>query len=153
MHYRLITALAAVASLSIVLVACGSDTSTAKPNDDGVVEITMKDSRFVPNRIEVEAGERVMFRFTNDGALVHEAFIGTMAEQQAHANDVGMGHGSMSTPKTSTPDPDMGELMVTVDPGKRSELTYTAADAGTVLIGCHQPGHWDAGMRATVDVA
>ena len=153
MHHRLVPALVAVVLLSIVLAACGSDDPTAKPNDDGVVEITMKDSRFVPNRIEVEAGDRVVFRFTNDGALVHEAFIGTMAEQQGHEDEGGMDHGSMSTSEKSTPDPDMDELMVTVDPGKRGELTYTPDEAGTVLIGCHQPGHWEAGMRATVDVA
>lgn len=38
---------------------------------------------------------------------------------------------------------------ITVDPGDRGELTY---ETGSVLIGCHQPGHYDAGMMVEVTV-
>ena len=37
-------------------------------------------------------------------------------------------------------------------PGETGEMTYTATVAGSLLIGCHQPGHWDAGMKATIDI-
>ena len=42
--------------------------------------------------------------------------------------------------------------IVTVEPGREATLTEVFDRAGTVVIGCHQPGHWESGMRATVDV-
>lgn len=41
---------------------------------------------------------------------------------------------------------------ITVDPGDRGELTYAIGETGSVLIGCHQPGHYDAGMMVEVTV-
>ena len=42
---------------------------------------------------------------------------------------------------------------ITVEPGERGETTHTFGDeAGEVLIGCHQPGHYEGGMVATIDV-
>ncbi len=41
---------------------------------------------------------------------------------------------------------------ITVDPDESGELTYTFDQLGTIEIGCHQPGHYDAGMRVTVTV-
>lgn len=41
---------------------------------------------------------------------------------------------------------------ITVDPGDRGELTSTFGDADTILIGCHQQGHDDAGMVVEVTV-
>ena len=40
---------------------------------------------------------------------------------------------------------------VTVEPGDTAELTHTFDDTGTIEIGCHQEGHYAAGM--TVEVA
>jgi uncharacterized cupredoxin-like copper-binding protein len=42
---------------------------------------------------------------------------------------------------------------LTVQPGKTRELEHTFDEAGEVLIGCHQPGHYDAGMKVTVTVS
>lgn len=43
------------------------------------------------------------------------------------------------------------EPMVTVSPGRRAEMRHRFDEAGPVLLGCHQPGHWEAGMKATVE--
>ena len=52
-----------------------------------------------------------------------------------------------------------GETMSHDDPnavvlaaGETKELTWRFSEAGTVLIGCHQPGHYAAGMTGTVVV-
>jgi uncharacterized cupredoxin-like copper-binding protein len=37
--------------------------------------------------------------------------------------------------------------------GESGELTHTFDEAGTIEIGCHQPGHYDAGMRVNITVA
>ena len=41
---------------------------------------------------------------------------------------------------------------VTVEPGESATLTYTFEEAGTVEVGCHQPGHYKAGMKMQIDV-
>lgn len=42
---------------------------------------------------------------------------------------------------------------ITLGPGKTGELTYSFERAGTVEVGCHQPGHYAAGMRVSETVA
>src|SRR4029453_6500178 len=86
-----------VSALGLVAAACGGDDDTAAPNDAGVVEIAMKDSRFDPAEINVKAGEEVTIRFTNDGELDHEAFIGTEAEQDAHEEEMRSGESADMT--------------------------------------------------------
>ena len=41
---------------------------------------------------------------------------------------------------------------ITVPPGKIRTITYTFGHSGTVLLGCHLPGHYAYGMRGTVTV-
>jgi uncharacterized cupredoxin-like copper-binding protein len=85
--------------------------------------------------------------------VTHEAILGDDAMQMAHhaemtastgamAND-GMGHSGSS--ETSA-------FAVTVEAGKTGELTHKFTESGTVLIGCHEPGHWEAGMKATIKI-
>ncbi|HZD22712.1 MAG TPA: hypothetical protein VE569_04835 [Acidimicrobiia bacterium] len=40
----------------------------------------------------------------------------------------------------------------TASPGEIRTLTWTFTEADTVLIGCHEPGHYLAGMKATINV-
>lgn len=42
---------------------------------------------------------------------------------------------------------------VVLAPGDTKDLTWTFTEPGTVLIGCHQPGHYSAGMTGTITVA
>jgi uncharacterized cupredoxin-like copper-binding protein len=42
---------------------------------------------------------------------------------------------------------------LTVEPGKTGELQHTFDAAGETLIGCHEPGHYEAGMRVAVTVS
>ena len=43
--------------------------------------------------------------------------------------------------------------MVTVAPGQTGEVIWRFTKAGSVAIGCLQPGHYDAGMKGSVKVA
>ena len=142
-------------ALTLILSGCGGDDDTATPSDDAVVEITMKDSRFDPTKVEVEAGDEVTFRFTNDGELDHEAFVGTESEQNAHEDE--MRSSDEDTSDTSHSEGHSGmandsERDITVVPGDSGDLHYTFEEPGTVLIGCHEPGHYRGGMKATVTV-
>ena len=43
--------------------------------------------------------------------------------------------------------------VLTVEPGDTGELSYTFDEAGPVQIGCHEPGHFEAGMVLDVEVS
>lgn len=137
--------LLAAALLAIVLTACGGDTEPA--GDARRVAIDMTDNAFAPDTVEVAAGESVTFVFSNDGEAVHEAYIGTAADQEAHADDMADDHGG-----GHDMDDEDGDAL-DVEPGDTGELTYTFDESGEYLIGCHQPGHYEAGMRLDVEVA
>lgn len=108
----------------------------------GDVAVTMTDAmRFTPDLLTVKAAEEVTFVVRNDGVIVHEFFVGTEPEQAEHAKEMaagGMSHGH--------------DNALSVEPGTTGSLTMTFADAGTLLVGCHEPGHYAAGMRATLTV-
>ncbi|MGI8998535.1 MAG: hypothetical protein ACR2GO_02355 [Candidatus Limnocylindria bacterium] len=42
---------------------------------------------------------------------------------------------------------------VSVDPGETAEFSYTFEEPGNLLVGCHEPGHYDRGMVAEVSVS
>lgn len=148
---RSLAALTLAAILALAAAGCSNDSNGG--NDSGMssgsgrtVTVKMTDNTYDPQQLDVAKGEQVTFRFVNDGQLTHEAYIGSESDQKDHETEMmsGGGHGSMN----------MGdEPMVTVQPGKTGELTHTFDESGTVLIGCHQPGHWASGMKATVTVS
>jgi len=41
---------------------------------------------------------------------------------------------------------------VTVKPGRSATITHTFDEAERVEIGCHQPGHYAAGMKVAITV-
>jgi len=158
--------LVAFGIVPLLFAACGGDDDAATPSDDGVIEITMKDNTFEPDAIEVASGETVTFEFRNEGDVEHEAFVGTEAEQEAHEADMSgeseggdAGHGGdvMDDPGTSAeemPDEDHeSSSAVSVAPGDSASFEHTFDEAGTILIGCHEPGHYEDGMKITVTVA
>jgi uncharacterized cupredoxin-like copper-binding protein len=149
---RLVTAVAAALLLTGVA-GCGSHGSapTASPAAGRTVEVTMTDNAFAPNQLQVSKGETVTVKFRNAGAAKHEAVIGDEATQLRHhsestASTAAMehGHGGEGAANSEA---------VSVAPGQSGALTHTFDETGAVLIGCHEPGHWEAGMKATVIVA
>ena len=142
---RTTVALAVLAtSLALVAVACGSDdedTVTAAPR---TIEVEMRDIAFSTTELRVEEGETVTFRFANVGKVAHDAFVGDTAAQQDHEEEM-EGDGDMHHGDD--------DEAVTVEPGESATLTHTFDEAGTIEIGCHQPGHYAAGMKVMVEVA
>jgi uncharacterized cupredoxin-like copper-binding protein len=140
--------LAILALLVGFLAACSGPASpgSALPSSGGsptVVAVTMTDEfRFVPDQFSFSSGETVRFEVTNAGAIRHEFFIGDDHAQADHeAEMIEMGGMTHDEPDG-----------IFVDPGEPKVLEHTFVTAGTVLIGCHEPGHYDAGMLATVAV-
>ncbi len=84
--------------------------------------------------------QTVRFEFTNEGQSTHEFLIGDEADQAEfeEAMQADMDHGT-----------DAG---VSVDPGQTDSFEYTFDEAGELLAGCHEPGHYETGMVATITV-
>lgn len=145
------TMIALAASLVLVASACGGDAgnggTVAGGGETRTVEVEMVDIAFEPDSLDVDQGATVRFVFTNTGAIAHDAFLGDAAAQDDHemqmreADDAGDMGG------------DEAEGAITVEPGGTGELTYTFDKAGTFEVGCHQVGHYDAGMKITVTVS
>ena len=151
-HRIAIVATATVAGL--FLAACGADgpaTTSSAANSDGTttIDVTMTDMAFTPTAVQMNAGDTVIFRFRNEGQAIHEAVIGDEAFQEEHATEMTAMASGVDSMKH---DIDGEAVPLVVQPGETGELTYTATVAGSLLIGCHQPGHWDAGMKATINV-
>ena len=169
MNYSRVS-IAALTIPLLLITACGGQAKTAAGEGSGrVIDVTMTDNSFAPGQIQVVKGETVTLRFHNNGAAVHEAVIGDDALQAQHHQQMmsgtgdGMNHGSLPTraSTTVTGGMDHGNMnsggtadddATTVQPGQTREMKHTFTDAGTTLIECHQPGHWEAGMKATLNV-
>lgn len=151
---RRLTRTTAVAAL-ILLTACGNsghDSMTGMNHDTGAsgasanktLDIDMVDIAFAPKALDMAKGSTVRFVFHNKGATAHEAAIGDRAFQDAHEGEMGKA-GNMENMH--------GADAVSVAPGQTGELNYTFSRPGTIIIGCHEPGHYAAGMRVQLTVA
>lgn len=138
------------AAVTVLGAACGGGAdSGGSAEADRVVEVAQTDNAFSPDAITATVGETVTFKFTNNGAVAHDAFIGDAKAQEEHGKDrAKSGEDSMGGGEDSMGG---GEALM-LEPGKSGELTYTFDEAGEILIGCHEPGHYEGGMKATVTV-
>jgi uncharacterized cupredoxin-like copper-binding protein len=131
----------------VLVVACSSNgaspPATGEPADATTrIEVGLTDSlRIEPAAMTVPAGVPVTFVVTNEGAIEHEFVLGDEATQAAHEAEMasgGMGHDTANS--------------ITLAAGETKELTFTFEAPGETLAGCHLPGHYDGGMRATITI-
>ncbi len=132
---------------ALVTTACGGDGSETETAQSRTVAVDMVDIAFRPPTLTAKAGERIRFVFRNTGKAVHDAFIGDAAAQAEHEKEMRAADGDAHAGHDDDRD------AVTVEPGKTGKLTYTFERPGTVEIGCHQPGHYAAGMKLAVTVS
>ena len=137
------------------LAACGSETHPVGSVEPRTIAVQMRTNEFDPAHVEVADGETIRFVFTNTDTIPHEAYLGDEHAQEAHESQIGTGHdmdGSESGGHDMGHDDD--QVAITVDAGETGELTHTfTADENGWLIGCHEPGHYDAGMRLLINVS
>jgi uncharacterized cupredoxin-like copper-binding protein len=114
---------------------------------DRTIQIEATDQlRFGPDQISVTKGETVAFVITNTGNLPHEFVIGDEAVQEEHEAE-------MAEDAEEEMD-EMGDKPYAVDvpAGETVTLVYTFDEEGMLIAGCHVPGHYGAGMKATIIV-
>lgn len=116
------------------------DSVAAQPR---AIAVSMTDElRFVPASFTVQAGETVRFVVSNEGQIVHEFLIGDEGDQGRFEGEMGEMDGIEHD----------GEAGVSVEPGTEEEFEYTFGEAGGLLAGCHEPGHYAGGMVATISI-
>jgi uncharacterized cupredoxin-like copper-binding protein len=121
----------------------GGGSTSAEPGTSGFVAGTAAATRairvvagpgdaFSPSSISVARGETVTFVVTTAGPIVHEFMVGpadAVAADQA------------GTPEVA----DVGMMQT-------KSVTVTFDGSGPYAFACHQPGHYEAGMRGTITI-
>ena len=87
---------------------------------------------FSPSEVRIAPGETITFVVTTMGPYVHEFKVGPAAEVAADSD---------AAPEIA----DIGMMQT-------KSLTYTFSDPGPFAFACHEPGHYEAGMRGVITV-
>ncbi len=112
---------------------------------DRTIRIKALDTmRYDKRRLKVRAGETVRFIVTNTGKIRHEFVIGDAAEQREHEKEM-QGMSGMVMPDEANG--------ISLAPGQTKSIVWQFAGPGTVELACHEPGHYDAGMRSRIRVS
>ncbi len=128
-----------LAALALATACAAPAGGSSDSGDERRVTLTAHWSRFSVTDVEVSAGTTVRFVVHNADPIAHELIVGDQAVQDRHENGTEAHHGERP-----------GE--VSVPAGATAETTYRFDRPGTVLFGCHLPGHWAYGMRGTIEV-
>jgi len=112
----------------------------------------------MPDPVDIAPGETVLLHVVNGGLLIHEAVIGDQAVQDAWEAAEGAAAGAPPgpTPLVSVP-PDVSGIRIVVPSGQRVDYVWSVTTdpsaLNALILGCHIPGHWAAGMKAAIRVA
>lgn len=105
------------------------------------VEMT-DDMRFTPSAVQVSEGETLRIVVSNAGQVMHELVIGDRESLEEHAELM------LRFPNMEHDEP----YMAHVPPGETAEIVWTFNRAGEFEFACLLPGHYQAGMLATIKV-
>jgi uncharacterized cupredoxin-like copper-binding protein len=158
-------------TLALVIAACGDDSTeptvsttggqtattstqaqdpTTTSTDDGerVVEITMTEFAFEPDRVEVHAGETVRFLVVNEGRVEHELRLSNPHRVEEH---LASGHDDHE--EEGGHHEEDGDVFIELQPGETGELVVDFPEDTTVYteMVCLLPGHYEAGMVGDLD--
>lgn len=148
---------AVLAAAVVALVGCGGGgtkssgaAAVAQPANAAqatrTVDIEANDDlKFVPANATVAKGATVAFKVTNVGKMDHEFEVGNRAFQDDHEKEMRGMPAGMDMPDEATG--------FDVKPGETKTIAFTFPAAGTLLYGCHEPGHYAAGMKGTIKVS
>ncbi len=136
------------------VVAPVADAASKSNSKAGVrtIDVEMLANAYKPTLIKVGVGETVNFRFVNTTVAPHEALIGDMNAQIKHAKEMkAMAKEGGTRSEHMDHAPSKGYVLVKAKSTKT--MSYKFTKAGRLLIGCHQPGHWEGGMKLTLVIA
>jgi plastocyanin len=88
--------------------------------------------RFYPDIVAIVAGETITFEVTTMGMTTHEFMVGPASDVAAD---------TQGTPEVA----DIGMMQT-------KSVTYTFTGSGPFSFACHAPGHYEAGMKGTIEI-
>jgi uncharacterized cupredoxin-like copper-binding protein len=123
-------------SLSLLLAACAAGGNAASKS----INVTMTDFQFTPNSFTVPAGQQIHFTATNNGGVEHSFVIMKLGKEiKDHFTD--QDKANVYWEQTAIP------------VGQTVNATFTSpSQPGDFQIVCAVPGHFEAGMIATLKV-
>ena len=133
----LVSLLLAGAGMATAAGWLGSDTTTLATR---TVHIRIHFSRFDPSDIDIEPGQTIRFVVENTDPIDHEFIVGDEQVQDAHESGTEAHHA-----------PRPGEI--SIPPGETVVTTVAFPSHGSLLFGCHLPGHYAYGMRGVITIA
>ncbi len=108
------------------------------------IHINMSDTmRFSPDTINVKQGETIKFVVQNAGKIMHEMVIGTKDELAKHAELM------KKHPNMEHDEPYMAHVAA----AKKENMVWNFSKPGTFMFACLIPGHFEAGMKGTINVS
>ena len=124
------------------------ETAIGKPgvlkNAHRTIVIEMTDNmRYTPSDIQVKQGETVRFIIKNKGQIQHELSLGTQKELLEHLELM------KKFPNMEHDEPSK----ITLAPNKQGEIVWQFTKAGIVHFACLMPGHYEAGMKGSIQVS
>jgi uncharacterized cupredoxin-like copper-binding protein len=139
---RLVAALVVGVGATAVLyaaTAAAADRQVVLGPDPVTVVVDIDHSSFQPPRLRVVRGTEVRFVVNNHDPINHELIVGPPEVHARHRNGTEPHHPAVP-----------GE--VSVPPLERRVTSYTFTSPGVVEMACHLPGHYDYGMRGSIEV-
>ena len=132
---------------------------------DRTVKVIMYDNYYEPKSLKIEAGETIKFEVTNAGVLVHEFNIANSMMHKKHQPEMKKMF-ELGILKVTSIDKEKMKKMAKIDkamahshsnslllqPGEKANLIWKFDNAINIEIACNVPGHYQAGMIATVDI-
>ena len=133
-------------------------------NVDRVINVSMYDNYYQPNKFKVKKNETIKFVLENKGQLVHEFNIATQEMHLKHQPEMMMmvEHEILLADKIdkkkmmemSKKNPAMAHShsnSVLLSPGEKAELIWKFSNTVDIEAACNVPGHYDVGMIAKID--
>lgn len=129
--------------VAAALVGCGSGTSEG-PSPE-VLTVVATDLAFQPREIHLSVDRRVTVRLQNDGMVLHDWTVETIAvtgTETRRSGDHEMGPGNHGATG----------LHVAANAGRAAEITFTPEQSGEYVFYCTAAGHRQAGMEGRLVV-
>ena len=132
---------------------------------DRTIKVIMYDNYYEPKSLNIKAGETINFEVVNAGVLVHEFNIANSMMHKKHQPEM-IKMFDLGILKVTSIDKEKMKKMAKIDkamahshsnsvllqPGEKANLIWKFDNAINIEIACNIPGHYQAGMIATVDI-
>lgn len=94
--------------------------------------------------MSVKRGETIAFQIANPTAVDHEFVIGDATFQDDHEKEMRALPAGIAMADEPT--------SIDLPAGQTKTINLTFPTSGTLVYGCHEPGHYPAGMKGAIKV-